>query len=60
MMQRFIYQIYRFKGHYPYRSYQGSIKNLLITVPNDKGHFSISAGVCLGAGGTIKLSKIGF
>ena len=32
--------------HYPYRSYQGSMNELSITVPNDKGHFSISAGVC--------------
>ena len=42
----FINQIYRFKGHYPYRSYRGSRSELSITVPNDKGHFSISAGVC--------------
>ena len=36
---------YHFEGHFPNRLYQGSINFLLITVLNDKGHLSTSAGV---------------
>ena len=36
LFYHFIYQIYCFKGRYPYRSYQGLINELSITVPNDK------------------------
>ena len=39
------YCFYRFEGHYPYRSYQGSINELSITVPNENIHLSTTAGV---------------
>ena len=34
-----------FESHYLYRLYQGSIKFFLISVRNDKGNFSTSAGI---------------
>ena len=39
------YRFYRFKWHLSNRFYLASINGLSITVPNNKGHFSISAGV---------------
>ena len=36
---------YRFKGHFQYRLYRGSVQIFLITVQNDKGLLSTSAGV---------------
>ena len=41
------YRFYRFKWHLSNRFYRASIIGLWIIVPNDKGHFLISAGVCL-------------
>ena len=37
------YHFFDFIDHYPYRLYRGSINFFLISVPNDKGHFLISA-----------------
>ena len=41
-----IYRSYRFKIDLSNRFYRGSINQLSITVPNGKGHLSISAGAC--------------
>ena len=48
LFYRFIYQIvlfYHFKWHLSNHFYRAAINGLSITIPNDKGHSLISAGL---------------
>ena len=44
------YRINHFLRQYPYPSYRASINRFLFIDQNDKGHLSVSPGVCMGLG----------
>ena len=52
------FRIYHFEGQYPYRSYQASANQFLFIDQNDKGHLSVSAGVCSQRAMLVKKSDI--